>query len=149
MCFRQSRRFREEDVEERRPRFESSRERRDQLAQSFFAAAGEGDLEALERPLAADVVLHGDGGGKTPALGRPYGRARVARTLVVWASTAARAGGVAVRRVEVNGQPGAMLLDAEGGLLAVWALDIAEGQIQAVRSIVNPDKLRHLDEATR
>jgi RNA polymerase sigma-70 factor (TIGR02957 family) len=132
-------------VEERRPRFESDRERREELAEGFFAAAADGDLEALERLLAADVVLHGDGGGKVPALGRPlHGRARVARTLVNWARVAARAGGISVRRVEVNGHPGAMLLDVQGGLFAVWALDIAEGQIQAVRSIVNPDKLGHL-----
>jgi hypothetical protein len=56
----------------------------------------------------------------------------------------ARFGGVAVRRVEVNGQPGAMLLDPEGRLVGVMALDVAEGQVQAVSSVVNPDKLRHL-----
>ena len=54
--------------------------------------------------------------------------------------------GATMRRVDVNGQPGAMLLDPEGKLISVLALDIAEGQIQAVRGIVNPDKLRHLGE---
>jgi RNA polymerase sigma-70 factor (ECF subfamily) len=49
-----------------------------------------------------------------------------------------------VRRAEVNGQPGAMMLDPEGRLIGVLALDIADGQVQAVSSIVNPDKLRHL-----
>jgi RNA polymerase sigma-70 factor (TIGR02957 family) len=132
-------------VEEGRPRFEASRERREELARSFFAAASEGDLEALEELLAHDVVLHGDGGGRAPALARAlHGRARVARTLVAWVRAAARFGGVSVRRVEVNGQPGAMVLDPEGRLLCVLALDIAEGQVQAVSSVVNPDKLRHL-----
>ena len=51
-------------VEERRPRFESSREQRDRLASRFFAAAVEGDLGSLETLLAHDVVLHGDGGGR-------------------------------------------------------------------------------------
>ena len=55
-----------------------------------------------------------------------------------------RIGGFTWRREEVNGQPGALFYDREGRLIAVMTLDVAEGQIQAVRSIVNPDKLRHL-----
>jgi RNA polymerase sigma-70 factor (TIGR02957 family) len=132
-------------VEERRPRFEASRERREALARRFFAAAVDGELEALEELLAHDVVLHGDGGGKAPALAHPvHGRAKVARTLLAWVRAAARIGGVALRSAEVNGQPGALLLDPEGRLVNVMALDVADGQIQAIRSIVNPDKLRHL-----
>jgi RNA polymerase sigma-70 factor (TIGR02957 family) len=133
-------------VEERRPRFEASREQRDELANRFFAAAEDGDLEGLEQLLAHDVVLHGDGGGKAPALARAiHGRAKAARTLTAGLRAARnRIGGFTVRREEVNGQPGALFLDREGRLIAVMILDIAEGQIQAVRSIVNPDKLRHL-----
>jgi RNA polymerase sigma-70 factor (TIGR02957 family) len=132
-------------VEERRPRFEASRAQRDELAARFFAAVDEGDLEGLEELLAHDVVLHGDGGGKAPAIRRAiHGRAKVARTLGAWARFSTRLGGFAIRRVEVNGQPGARLLDADGRLLGVMTLDIAEGQVQGVSSIVNPDKLRHL-----
>jgi RNA polymerase sigma factor (sigma-70 family) len=95
----------------------------------------------------ADVELHGDGGGKVPALARAlFGRSRVARTLRNWARAARRMGGVEMRRVDVNGQPGAMMLDREGRVFSVMALDIAEGQIQGIRSIVNPDKLHHLGE---
>src|SRR6476646_6149281 len=47
-------------VEERRPRFESSRDQQQQLATRFFAAAEEGDLAGLEALLAHDVVLRGD-----------------------------------------------------------------------------------------
>jgi RNA polymerase sigma-70 factor (TIGR02957 family) len=132
-------------VEEGRSRFEASRAQRDELARRFLAAAEEGDLEGLEGLLAHDVVLHGDGGGKVPALARPlHGRTRVARTLVAWMRAAVRFGGVSLRPVEVNGQPGAMSFDPDGKLINVLALDIADGQIQAVRSIVNPEKLRHL-----
>jgi RNA polymerase sigma-70 factor (TIGR02957 family) len=132
-------------VQERRPRFEASRERREALARRFFAAAVDGELEALEELLAHDVVLHGDGGGKAPALAHPvHGRAKVARTLLAWVRAAARIGGVTLRSVEVNGQPGALVLDPEGRLVNVLALDIADGQVQAISSIVNPDKLRHL-----
>jgi RNA polymerase sigma-70 factor (TIGR02957 family) len=132
-------------VEERRPRFEASREQREELADRFFAAAEEGDLEGLEDLLAHDVVLHGDGGGKAPAIARAvHGRARVARTLMAWWRAGARFAGYNIRREEVNGQPGAMFFDSEGKLLSVMVLDVAEGQIQGVSSIVNPDKLRHL-----
>jgi RNA polymerase sigma-70 factor (TIGR02957 family) len=132
-------------VEERRPRFEASREQREQLADRFFAAVRDGELEALEAMLADDVVLTGDGGGKVPALARPvYGADRVARVLAAWDRQGRRAGGATVRRVEVNGQPGVLILDGEDGLIGVMALDIEGDRVQGVRSVVNPDKLRHL-----
>ena len=132
-------------VEERRPRFEASREERDELARRFFAAAQDGDLAALESLLAHDVVLRGDGGGKVPALARAlHGRNRVARTLLAWARQGARMPGAAMRPIEVNGQPGALMLDPDGLVIGVMALDIAGGQVQGVSSIVNPDKLRHV-----
>jgi RNA polymerase sigma-70 factor (TIGR02957 family) len=131
-------------VKERRPRFEASREQREQLASRFFAAVEEGDLEGLEELLAHDVVLHADGGGKAPALKRAvHGRARAARTLIAGLCAFTRFG-ITSRREEVNGQPGALFFDREGGLIGVLILDVAEGQIQGVSSIVNPDKLQHL-----
>jgi hypothetical protein len=99
--------------------------------------------------LAHDVVLHGDGGGRVRAITRPvHSRARVARVLLSGMRAAEPFGGWSLRQVQVNGQPGAMLSDAAGKLIAVEVLDIADGHIQAVRAIVNPDKLRHLDQET-
>jgi RNA polymerase sigma-70 factor (ECF subfamily) len=40
--------------------------------------------------------------------------------------------------------PGALLLDGEERLVAVWALDVVAGEIAGISSIVNPDKLAHL-----
>jgi RNA polymerase sigma-70 factor (ECF subfamily) len=132
-------------VEERRPRFEVSREQQQELATRFFAAAEEGDLEGLEELLAHDVVLRGDGGGEAPTLKRAvHGRAKVARTLIAGQRAGARFGGFTSRHEEVNGQPGALFFDRGGLLAGVMVLDIVAGQIQAVSSIVNPDKLRHL-----
>jgi RNA polymerase sigma-70 factor (TIGR02957 family) len=133
-------------AEQHRPRFETTREQRDELARRFFAAAEHGDLAGLEALLAHDVELTGDGGGKVPALARPLrGRNRVARTLINrWAPLAARAPGLSSRAVEVNGGPGALYLDARQRLIAVMALEIAGGQITSIRAIVNPDKLAHL-----
>ena len=132
-------------VGERRPRFETSKQQRDELARRFFGAAEEGDLGALEALLAHDVELRGDGGGKVPALARALsGRSRVAKTLLAWMRVRARIPGTHIRQVEVNGQPGGLFLDAEGRLVGVMALEIAGGQVRGVNSVVNPDKLRHV-----
>jgi RNA polymerase sigma-70 factor (ECF subfamily) len=132
-------------VEEQRPRFDVSREERDELARRFFAAAREGDVERLEALLAEDVVLHGDGGGKAPALARAlFGARRVARTMGAWFRQGAKIPGAELREVEVNGEAGAIIFDGEGRVISVMALDIADGRIQGIRSIVNPDKLGHL-----
>jgi RNA polymerase sigma-70 factor (ECF subfamily) len=44
----------------------------------------------------------------------------------------------------VNGQPGAILRDRDGKLVGTLTLDVLDGRIQAIRSVVNPDKLEHL-----
>ena len=119
-------------VDERRPRFEASREQRDELADRFLAAAQEGELAALEALLAEDVELHGDGGGKAPALARPVHWPRPRRPYAARMVEGGPRFGATSRRVEVNGQPGAMFLDPGGKIISVLALDIADGQIQAV-----------------
>jgi hypothetical protein len=132
-------------VDEERPRYDVSREQEEELARRFFIAAEEGDLQALEELLAADVELHGDGGGKAPALARPIqGRARAVRTLGAWSRVAPRIGGAHFEFTFVNGRPGAIGRTADGLVLNVMELEIAGGQIQAVRSVVNPDKLAHI-----
>jgi RNA polymerase sigma-70 factor (TIGR02957 family) len=132
-------------VQRRRPRFQTTREQRDELARRFFQAAEHGDLTGLEALLAHDVELTGDGGGKVPALARTLrGRSRVARTLIDWARLGARLPGVSLCLVEVNGGPGALYLDAQQRLLAVVALEIADDQITSISAILNPDKLARL-----
>jgi RNA polymerase sigma-70 factor (ECF subfamily) len=135
-------------VDERRPRFDASRAERERLAQRFFAAASSDDRETLAELLAPDVVFYGDGGGKVRgAIPRPvFGRDRVARLLLGFARTGEELG-VCVRLAEVNGQPGFVVLTPDGAPFSVLALDIADGVITAVRSIVNPDKLGHLASA--
>ena len=131
-------------VEAGRPRFESSRRQREELARRFFAAVEQGDTEGLVGLLADDVVMYGDGGGKAPALATPvHGAVQVARFLLGLTRRGAAAG-IRVRPAEVNGHPGLLAIDPDGRLLGVLALDIADGRVQTVRSIVNPDKLRHL-----
>jgi RNA polymerase sigma-70 factor (ECF subfamily) len=134
-------------VKQRRPRFQSTREQRDELARRFFQATEQGDLAGLEALLAHDVELTGDGGGKVPALARSLrGRSRVARTVINYYDRVVhRVPGGSTRFVEVNGGPGALYLDAQQRLIGVIALDIADGQITGINGIVNPDKLAHLE----
>jgi RNA polymerase sigma-70 factor (ECF subfamily) len=134
-------------VKTRRPRFTTTRDQQRELAARFFAAAHDGDLAALESLLAHDVELTGDGGGKVPALARSLrGRSRVAHTLGNWLRALARFPQVSMRPVEINGGPGAIYVDDQDRVLGVWSLDITEGEITGIRSIVNPDKLAHLGE---
>lgn len=132
-------------VEQRQPRFHTTREQRDELARRFFAAAEHGEIAGLEALLAEDAVLTGDGGGKAPALARSLrGRAGVVRAVIAWFRIGGHVPGVSLRHVEVNGAPGGVVLDAQQRLIAVMALDIGGDQITGISSIVNPDKLAHL-----
>ena len=101
-------------------------------------------MDALLAVLAPDVVFHGDGGGKAQAIGQPLvGRQRVLR-LMGGLFRRARVIGAYARLAWVNGQPGAVSYDAQGRVINVFELDIADGMVQAIWSVVNPDKLRHL-----
>jgi RNA polymerase sigma-70 factor (ECF subfamily) len=132
-------------VREHRPRFEPSREERDRLASQLIAAMTEGDLDGLVKVLADDVVVTGDSGGVPPRWTRPIvGRDNVARLLLGLAAQIGALAGVRIERVEVNGQPGACVRDAEGRLATVFSFDIADGAVQAVRSVISREKLRHL-----
>jgi RNA polymerase sigma-70 factor (ECF subfamily) len=135
-------------VEERRPRFQTSREQREELAQRFLPATQQGDLAGLEALLAHDVLLTGDGGGKVPALARSLrGRNRVARVLLAWMRVVSRLPDFALRPTEVNGGPGVTVFDGQERLISVWSLEIADGEIRSISSVVNPDKLAHLGVA--
>jgi RNA polymerase sigma-70 factor (TIGR02957 family) len=132
-------------IDQDRPRFETSRQAHDELARKFLTATQTGDLDGLEALLAHDVALHGDGGGKVRALAQAmFGRRRVARALVRTMQVVRGIEGASIRLVEVNGHPGALGLDGQQRVMFVMSLDIADGQIQGISGIVNPDKLRHL-----
>jgi RNA polymerase sigma-70 factor (ECF subfamily) len=128
----------------RRPRFDTSREQRAELAQRFFAAAMGGDVAGLQELLAADVTFQGDGGGKAPATARTVaGIDKVTRMLVGLVAQGLELG-FTFRPVDVNGAPGVIFSTAAGLIANVVSLDIADGQVQAIHVVVNPDKLRHL-----
>jgi RNA polymerase sigma-70 factor, ECF subfamily len=132
-------------VEAKKPRFEPSRRRREELARRFFDAIGDGDLEGLTHMLAADVVSYSDGGGKASAFPHPmHGRERIVRVLLRFGEWRAQLGAERMRLTEINGQPGALFLSRDGRAVLVVSLDIAEGLVQTIRAVSNPEKLRHL-----
>jgi RNA polymerase sigma-70 factor (ECF subfamily) len=128
-----------------RTRFAADHREREELAVRFFDAFREGDVGNLMEFLAADVQLVGDAGGKAPQWGRGVvvGAHNVAGVLAALYGPFARIGGV-VEPHAVNGQPGAIFRDSEGRVVNTWSLDIVDGQVQAIRAVVNPDKLRHV-----
>ena len=127
-----------------RPRFEADRRERDELAARFFDALRDGDVEGLRELLAADVQMVGDGGGKAPQWGTAViGAQKVARVLASTFPWFFRIGGK-LEPHEVNGQPGAIFRDRGNNVLNTWTLDVLDGQIQTIRSVINPDKLGHV-----
>jgi RNA polymerase sigma-70 factor (ECF subfamily) len=127
-----------------RPRFEADRREREELAGRFFDAFAEGDVDGLRELLAADVQMVGDGGGKAPQWARGIiGADNVARVLAALIQPMVRID-VTLEPHEVNGQPGAIFRDRDGKVLNTWTLDVLDGRIQTIRSVLNPDKLGHV-----
>jgi RNA polymerase sigma-70 factor (ECF subfamily) len=127
-----------------RPKFEADRREREELARRFFDAFRDGDVDRLRELLAADVQMVGDGGGKAPQFARGIiGADNVARVLAAVVAPFVSIGGV-VEPCEVNGQPGAIFRDRHNKVVSTLALDMLDGQIQTIRSVINPDKLGHV-----
>ncbi|MFF9766103.1 RNA polymerase sigma-70 factor [Streptomyces sp. NPDC014636] len=131
-------------MSENRPRFEADRTEREELASRFFDALREGDVTGLRELLSADVSMAGDGGGKAPQLARAVmGAEHVSRVLgTVFPRLALL--DVTFEPHRVNGQPGAVFRDREGKVLHTMTLDVLDGRIQAIRLVINPDKLGHM-----
>jgi RNA polymerase sigma-70 factor, ECF subfamily len=122
------------------PRFDADAGRHAHLFARLVAATQSGDLAALEKLLADDVVAYNDGGGKTRAAPVPVrGADKVLRFI---AGILTRLGGVPqVEIVEFNGHPGAIL--TSGDLTQIVGISVRDGQISEIYSVLNPDKLRY------
>jgi RNA polymerase sigma-70 factor, ECF subfamily len=130
-----------------RVRLENVRHEVDRLAvervlDKYLQALAAGDERELLQLIAPDAVLYGDGGGKVPSVINPiYGHDRITRFLI--GLQRKFPGQYTMRAVNINRQPG--LLIYRGGVLSgVSAYQIAEGRIQGIYHVLNPDKLgRH------
>ena len=131
-------------MDDGRPRFDADRREREQLAERFLDVFRNGDVDGLSEVLAADVALVSDSGGKAPQWGKGiFGAENVARVLAAIIPSFTQIG-VVVEAHEVNRQPGAIFRDRNGNVVNIWTFDILDGQIQMIRTVLNPDKLAHV-----
>jgi RNA polymerase sigma-70 factor (TIGR02957 family) len=135
-------------VAERRPRFDASTGGKRELVGRFVAALRDGDPEAMTTVLAEDVGFWGDGGGKALAARRPIlGRSQVLNLLMGIRRTAPAAGvplaDISLDVVDVNYEP-AMIIRVAGQIDSVYACEVTDGAISAIRVVRNPDKLAYL-----
>jgi RNA polymerase sigma-70 factor (ECF subfamily) len=130
------------------PRFDADPGQRRALAARFVAAAREGDLDGLVALLAPQAVLVGDGGGVARSIPHAMtGAPAIARAMVAFYGLAEQ-WGVTLEPAWVNGQPGFRTVDADGRLVNVVGLDIVDGRVAAIHSVLNPAKLAHLGETS-
>ncbi|MFD2090254.1 RNA polymerase sigma factor SigJ [Blastococcus deserti] len=131
-------------VDARRPRFDTDRQAQQEVTERFFAACAGGDVEALLAVLAPDVVLISDGGGKARAALRPIvGAEKVARFAAAIAAQGAAIPDLRIEIVEVNGCPG-IVARVDGAPFVAVSLVVADGIVQQVLVVRNPDKLTGL-----
>jgi RNA polymerase sigma-70 factor (ECF subfamily) len=131
-------------IDEGRRRFEVSGAEREEVARRFIDAWETGDTDGLVAVLAPDATIYGDGGGKAPAIREPLiGALRVAKALIGWRLMAIGQG-VTYRTATVNGEPGVVYYWPDGSVAGAQGLEIADGVVVAIRTVLNPDKLAHL-----
>ena len=109
------------------------------VVDAFFAAARDGDFDALVAVLHPDVVSRGDGGPGASAV------TRGARDVAARALTFARLAPF-VRPALVNGAAGAVVVP-RGEPFSVLGFAVVGGRIVEIDAITDPERLRALDLA--
>jgi RNA polymerase sigma-70 factor (ECF subfamily) len=134
-------------IRDHRPRFPASPKAHAKMVGRFMAACMAGDMDGLMSLLAEDVTAWMDGGGKVSVSARQpiQGRDMVARGIIRHLSRMAE--GTTVEVVEANGLP-ALLVRVKGQIVSLLTLEVEGEFIRAVRSVLNPDKLAHLNPPT-
>lgn len=122
-----------------RPRFNADTGQHRQLLARFMDATQRGDSEAIQALLHANARLVSDGGGVVTAAVRPLlGAERIGR--LFWA-IARRGLGHTAQLGWVNGEPAILRFHGDQ-LHSVTTIEVAEGRIANVYSVLNPEKLR-------
>ncbi|MFG2015105.1 RNA polymerase sigma-70 factor [Actinomadura geliboluensis] len=140
-------------VQARRPRFEAGGADRRAVTERFFDAVLGGDINRFMEVLAPDVALWSDGGGKVRAPRRViFGAEKVARFFSAVSQQTYQGvepADMRFERVELNGEPAVVVSGPAGPISAFTADADADGRIQAIHLVANPDKLRALAEGRR
>ena len=114
--------------------------RQRKVVDAFFAASRKGDFDGLVAVLDPDVVLRVDGGESRRKLTMVL---RGAETVAAQARTG-KTFAPYVRRVLVNGSPGALVV-MKGRVVTLMSFTVADGRVAEMDIIVEPDRLAALD----
>lgn len=126
-----------------RDRFQPSSEEHAKLLTKFIDAAAGGDLAALTELFHEDVVSYNDGGGKVRSALRPiFGQRKVVSFI----------NGLLSRYdfsdsglIDVNGLPA--IKTRVAGHLQLVMIDVQDGRIKEIYTVINPDKLARVRPA--
>lgn len=131
-------------ISNNRPRFPASPEAHAKMLGRFMDACIAGDIDGLMSLLAEDVTAWMDGGGKVSVSARQpiQGRDKVARGIIGHLSRVPE--GMTAEVIEVNGLA-ALLVRVKGQIASVLTLEVEGDFIRALRTVINPDKLAHLN----
>jgi RNA polymerase sigma factor (sigma-70 family) len=114
--------------------------RQREAVDAFFAAARDGEFEALVAVLDPDVVLRADGGQLQPDLSALVrGAENVARRAMLFAGLSPH-----VRPALVNGVAG-VVVAPEGRPFSIMAFTVVEGRIVAIDALSDPERLERVD----
>ena len=132
-------------VAEIRPRFVTSPQQRERLLSEFLQATASGDMDGLVALLADDAILYADGGGRGPALPNlVHGSVNIARAILGSLNKLVPRN-LTSRLLQVNGEPGVVsYLDRRP--YSVVTFDVADGRINSIYVVTNPQKLEHLSD---
>ncbi|MFI7639036.1 RNA polymerase sigma factor SigJ [Nonomuraea sp. NPDC049400] len=109
------------------------------IVTAFKSAWESGDLAALVELLDPDATAVTDGGGLVSAALEPIeGAERIARFFL---DVRQRQSGLTVQTATVNEQPGLVVRDGAGQILAVVSIGVANGLIERIWAMRNPTKL--------
>jgi RNA polymerase sigma-70 factor, ECF subfamily len=129
-------------VQEGAPEPDPDLARQREVVDAFFAAAREGDFDALVAVLDPEIVLRADGGVRRPAATvEVHGAHDVAARAMMFAGLSPH-----VRPALINGAAG-VVVRPRGRLVSVMAFTVRDGKVAAIDTLADPDRLRELDLA--
>jgi RNA polymerase sigma factor (sigma-70 family) len=126
------------DAEAPAPDADLARQR--EVVDAFFAAAREGEFDALVAVLDPDIVLRADGGPLHPERSVVVrGAEAVARRALMFAHLSPH-----LRPALVNGAAG-VVVAPRGRPFSVMGFTVVDGRIAAIDALADPDRLARLD----
>ncbi len=129
------------------PKADDDRRRQQKVVDAFFAAARDGDFDALIAVLHPDVTLRIDGGTASPASSMVVrGADDVARQSSAGLTSSLARPDTELIPVVVNGGPG-VIVTMKGRAVTVMGFAFASGKIVEIDSIFDPARIARITES--